>query len=89
MNIPMECCASLPTSSLFPADGDDIRLLFSGQVTLATRSSEKAPTVMVQSPGRFLQDKFQKRNEASKRLASVAIITISKSLISQPSRAYE
>jgi hypothetical protein len=28
----MDCCASLPASSLFPADGDDIRLLFSGQV---------------------------------------------------------
>ena len=28
----MDCCASLPTSSLFPAARDDIRLLFSGQV---------------------------------------------------------
>jgi len=32
LNNSMKSCASLPTSSLFPTEGDDIRLLFSGQV---------------------------------------------------------
>jgi hypothetical protein len=57
----MDCCASLPTSSLFPADGDDIRLLFSGQVDPGYPFiRESAHGDGTESQGGFLKINFKK-----------------------------